>query len=46
MTVMATSFIFKGFDFGRSVVLLSVFLNFLALTTSRFVARKIEEARR
>jgi exopolysaccharide biosynthesis WecB/TagA/CpsF family protein len=46
MTVMATSFIFKGFDFGRSVVLISVFLNFLALTTSRFVARKIEEARR
>ncbi|MBN1593935.1 MAG: WecB/TagA/CpsF family glycosyltransferase [Candidatus Coatesbacteria bacterium] len=43
LIVSATSFMFKGFDFGRSVVLISVFLNFLALTTSRMVARKIGE---
>jgi len=46
LVVAATSFMFKGFDFGRSVVLISVFLNFLALTTSRLVARKIGEPRR
>ena len=43
LIVMATSFIFKGFDFGRAVVLISVFLNFIALTTSRLVARRIGE---
>ncbi|MBN2209618.1 MAG: WecB/TagA/CpsF family glycosyltransferase [Candidatus Coatesbacteria bacterium] len=43
LIVMATSFMFKGFDFGRSVVIISIFLNFLALMTSRLVARKIEE---
>jgi len=43
LVVSATSFMFKGFDFGRAVVIISVFLNFLALTTSRLVARKIGE---
>jgi len=45
LIVSATSFMFKGFDFGRSVVLISVFLNFISLTTSRLVARKIGEKR-
>ena len=45
LIVMATSFMFKGFDFGRSVVLISILLNFIALTTSRLIARKIGERR-
>jgi len=45
LIVSATSFVFKGFDFGRSVVLISVFLNFIALTTSRLIARAIDRKR-